>query len=64
MRAEYNAVMKVLGLLVSSACTAASPQHIVDSSGAPFALQADGTIEMVDGTPAAVPFSPAKIRTL
>lgn len=43
--------MKVVGLFVLGACTAGGPQHIVDSSGAPFALQLDGTIDMVDGTP-------------
>ena len=47
--------MKALGLLVAGACTAAAPQHIVDSSGAPFALEPDGTIDVVDGTPKAAP---------
>ncbi len=47
--------MKVVGLFVVGACTAVAPQPIVDSSGAPFALQADGTIDMVDGTPVPAP---------
>jgi hypothetical protein len=47
--------MKVMGLLVLGACTQAGPQSIVDSSGAPFALQADGSLDLVEGTPAPAP---------
>jgi hypothetical protein len=47
--------MRRVGLLVLGACTTVAPQRIVDSSGAPFELEADGTINMVDGTPEPVP---------
>jgi hypothetical protein len=47
--------MRMAWLLGLVACTSGGPQHIVDSSGAPFALQADGTIDMLDRTPAPAP---------
>lgn len=53
--AQYNAGMKTVGLVVLGACTSAEPQHVVDSSGAPFVLQPDGTIDIVDETPAYAP---------
>jgi hypothetical protein len=47
--------MRVVGLFVLGACTQAGPQPIVDSSAAPFELQADGSIEMVAATPPPAP---------
>jgi hypothetical protein len=47
--------MRMAWLLGLGACTVAAPQHIVDSSGAPFALRADGRLDIVAGTPAPAP---------